>query len=200
MSTRALAHGKAAREVLAWLHGRKVRAISMRAEGAGAEPEPRTDEEIREHIRCHLAAPAARMIHEGGTPETHVDLADPDVERAALLACRLPGAGDPVGHMERELDDVLATLKSPRVWHAVRQLAAALSERSSLDGATAAGVIKSALLNGAGAEIEPHPRAIHIVPGAPPKRGIAKPAAVKLKQRKTPRILRRARPAKARRT
>jgi hypothetical protein len=170
MSTRAVAHGKAAREVLGWLHRRKVRATSMHAESApGAEPEPRTDEEIREHIRLRLAAPAARMIHEGGTPETHVHLADPDVEHAVRLAARLPG-NDPVDHLERDLDSVLATLRSPRVWHAVRRLAVALSEHRALDGATAAAMIKGAMLSGAGAKVEPRPRTVRLVPGAPKPR------------------------------
>jgi hypothetical protein len=199
MNDRARAHGRASHAVLSWLHGRPVRGLSPRRPiDHGADPAPRDREGLEEAIRLALAGAAGEMIHLG-VDTAHFQHDTPGVAEALGLARKLPGR-DPVDTLEEQLDAVEATLRSPRVWHAVQRLAAALSERSSLDGATAAGVIKSALLNGAGAEIEPHPRAIHIVPGAPPKRGIAKPAAVKLKQRKTPRILRRARPAKARRT
>jgi hypothetical protein len=204
MSTRAVAHGKAAREVFAWLHRRKVMPISMHAEiGHDAVPEPRTEAEIHERIRFHLAAPAARMIHEGGTPETHVDLADPSVEYAALLAGRLPG-NDPVDHLEREMDNVIASLRSPRIWHAVKRLAAVLIDRRSLDANSVAAVIKSAMLSGAGAKVEPHPRRITLMPGAPPERPAVKPV---VKRRfvlrpvdRTPGGAKRVRPGEGRRT
>jgi hypothetical protein len=170
---RAHAHGAAARAVLQWLHGHKVEPITMRAPShdddaaAVTSPSPRSEAEIREAIRIALAAPAGEMIHVGGDTR-HIDLGRPEVERAALLACRLAGAGNPIDHLEQELDGVLAGLTSPRIWHAVRRLAASLCDHHSLSGATAATVIRSAVLSGTRAAIEPRPRGARIMPGGSP--------------------------------
>jgi hypothetical protein len=176
MKDRARAHGAAAHAVLTWLNGREVEPVTMRAPSsddnagiADASLAPRNEAELREAIRIALAAPAGEMIHLG-RDTGHIDLANHHVERAALLACRLGGAGDPIDELEHELDDVLATLQSPRVWHGVRRLAAALCDHGSLSGATAATVIRGAMLSGSRATVEPQQRAIRIMPGDPPKR------------------------------
>jgi hypothetical protein len=48
-----------------------------------------------------------------------------DVQRALSLAGGL-GAGDPVDHLEPVFDDLVATLTSPRIRHAVARLAGEL--------------------------------------------------------------------------
>jgi hypothetical protein len=160
MSTRA---GHAAHATMRWLHGRPVRGVSLQRPIDHAEdPAPRDREGAEEAIRLALAAGAGEMIHLGAEA-THLSADRHDVQAAMRHAASLPG--DPVDHLERELDSVLATLRSPRVWHAVQRLAAALGEHRQLDGATSAALIKSAILSGAGANIEPHPRTVRLVRG-----------------------------------
>jgi hypothetical protein len=174
MNDRARAHGRASHAVLSWLHGRPVRGLSPRRPiDHGADPAPRDREGLEEAIRLALAGAAGEMIHLGADT-THIAADRPDVQAALLYARRLPG-DEPVDHIERELDAVEATLRSPRVWHAVRKLAAVLSDHRVIDGATAARVIRVAMISGQRAEIEPHPRTIHLMPGAPPTRPAADP-------------------------
>jgi hypothetical protein len=125
MNPKALAHGHGAHAVLSWLHsrGRDVPAISLhRLVDLGDEPTSGPDA-IEERIRMALAAPAAEMIALGATT-THIAADRPEVQAALRQASGLPG--DPVDHLERCLDDLLACLHSPRVRHTVAKLASDL--------------------------------------------------------------------------
>jgi hypothetical protein len=122
-STRA--HGRAAHAVLSWLHsrGRDVPDISLhRPVDLGDEPASDRDA-IEEHARKALSIPAGEMIALGA-PTTHIAAERPEVQHALRHAGRLPG--DPVDHLERCLDDLLACLHSPKVRHAVTRLASEL--------------------------------------------------------------------------
>jgi hypothetical protein len=80
-------------------------------------------DQVEERIRLALSVPAAEMIHLAAAT-THIAADRPEVQHALRHASRLPG--DPVDHLERCLDDLLATLHSPKVRHAVAKLAGEL--------------------------------------------------------------------------
>jgi len=124
MNARALAHGRSAYAVLRWLHSRgRAPALSLhRPVDLDDEPASSRDQG-EERIRLALSAPAGEMIHLGA-PTTHIAADRPEVEHALRHAGRMPG--DPIDHLERCLDDTLATLTSPKVRHAVTRLAGEL--------------------------------------------------------------------------
>jgi hypothetical protein len=120
-----LSHGRASHAVLSWLHsrGRDVPASSLhRPVDLGGEPAS-DREAIEEHTPKALSVPAGEMI-ELGAPTTHIAADRREVQHALRHAGRLPG--DPIGHLERCLDDTLACLHSPKVRHMVAKLASEL--------------------------------------------------------------------------
>jgi hypothetical protein len=122
MSPRAIAQGRSAHAVRRWLHsrGRDVPALSLhRPVDLGDEPAAGR-EAIEQSIRLALAVPSGEMIALD-TPTTHIATDRPEVQHALRHACRMPG--DPIDHLERCLDDVLACLHSPKVRHTVAKLA-----------------------------------------------------------------------------
>jgi hypothetical protein len=124
MNQRTRAHGRAAHATLRWLHGRDVPDISLhRPVELGDDAAASGRDQIEERIRLALAVPAAEMMHMGA-PTTHIAADRPEVQHALRHAGRLPG--DPVDRIERCLDDLLATLHSPKVRHTVTKLASAL--------------------------------------------------------------------------
>jgi hypothetical protein len=164
MSTAAVAHGRAAHAVLTWLHSRPVKPISLgRAIDHAADPSSRDRDGLEEAIRLALAGAAGEMIHLNADA-THLAADRPDVQAAMRHASRLPG--DPVDHLERCLEDVLACLHSPKVRHAVAVLADALlkTPRGELTGDAATKLMSTAVCDrrSASADYPGHPRKIII--------------------------------------
>jgi hypothetical protein len=121
---RAVARGQAAHAVLCWIHRKPVPDILLLNSPSFTEAAPRERCEVEEGIRTALAAPAAEMMHLN-TGTTHISRGRPDVEHALRLEHRVD-ANDPIGAMEKCLDDTHATLQSPRIHHAIGAVAAAL--------------------------------------------------------------------------
>jgi hypothetical protein len=127
VNARARAHGRAAHAVLSWLHsrGRQVPAVSLhRPPEHSQEPEPNGREAIETAIALVLAGVVGEMLHLGANGR-HLAADRDDVKRALALAARL-GEGDPVDHIEPIFDDLCATLRFPRIQHAVAKLAGEL--------------------------------------------------------------------------
>jgi hypothetical protein len=121
---RAKAHGRATHAVAAWLHGRTVGDVSLhRPLDHDDVPEPPRDQ-IEDEIRLRLADAVGAMIHVGGKPVDHLTADRPEVQHALNLARKLPD--DPIDHLERILEDLCASLTSPRIKRAVDELAASL--------------------------------------------------------------------------
>ena len=166
-STRLAAIGAAAHAVVSHLHRRSVPAIDLdQPVDVAAGPAPTTHDEIEEKIRLALSVPAAELYYAGGTPADHLTADRHEVIFAHGLAQRLGGA-DPVAHMERALDDTLACISSPRIWHAIRTLSDALmwtSPRGAMDRHFVEHVVRQALANRTGADFSQpaHPRAITV--------------------------------------
>jgi hypothetical protein len=125
MNARAIAHGRAARATLAWLHGREVPAITLgQPVDYGAEHEPQVQEAIETEISVVPACAVGEMLHLGADGR-HLGVDRDAVRRALALAARL-GDGDPVDYLETIFDDLVACLRSPKIRHAVAALASAL--------------------------------------------------------------------------
>jgi hypothetical protein len=164
MNARAIAHGRAAHATLRWLHGRDVPGVSLhRPVDFGGELASSDRDQIEERIRLALSVPAGEMIHLGADTR-HIAADRPEVQHALRHAGRLPG--DPVDNLERCLDDLLATLHSPKVRHAVAKLAGALV-RAPGGEMGADDVLRSIVVAmsemPADADDQPgHPRTIHV--------------------------------------
>jgi len=147
MNARIRSHGRAAAEVLRWLHGKPVRDIALdKPIDYAAEPRPRNADEIDHCIPMALAPSIAMMIESGGKPEHHVTRSEPGVAHALRLAGRV-SADDPVSVLEQHYDDLLGTLRSPRIWHAVDRVAARVMRApgGELDRHGVGGAIRGAL-------------------------------------------------------
>jgi hypothetical protein len=168
MNDRTLAHGRAAHAVVRWLHGKAVGTMSLRCPlDDSADPTPKSPDEIEGAIRRTLANPVGEMFHVGGKPVDHLPASHPAVQESSRLARMLPG-DDPVEHMERCLEDLGATLHSPRVRRAVTELASGLlkAPHCELSGEAMARMIDRSLRK----KLRPedncvaHPRTIRIYP------------------------------------
>jgi hypothetical protein len=162
--------GHAGHAVVAHLHRHPVRDIALDKPIDLSGPRPRTRDEIEDHIRVALAAPAA-MTHFTQEPTTTYFH---DESQETLHAIRLAEQIDPkepIPHVERCLDDTLACLRSPRVWHSVRYLCGALlrSPRGEMDGARVERVIREGLADLAGTDFSKpaYPRRVYIERGEP---------------------------------
>lgn len=164
MTLRALSAGRAAHATLAYLTGRDVPPLSLRQPiDHGADMAPKSREATEDAIRLLLACAVGEMLHLGADGRHLADRED--VQRALALAGRL-GGGDPVDHLEPIYEDLLACLKSPKVKHAVKALAAALlrSPRGEMAAEDALRTIILALAEtpADAAEQEAHPRRIYV--------------------------------------
>jgi hypothetical protein len=158
--------GRSGHAVLSHLHRLPVSAIRLYEPlDLKAASRPKTRDQIEDHIRVALAAPAAEM-HYASLPATHLSDEREEVLHAIGLAERID-AHRPIDILEEQLDHTLACLRSPRVWHSVKHLCGALlrSPRGEMDGARVERVVREGLADVAGADFSkpPHPRRVHVV-------------------------------------
>jgi len=161
---REVAHGRSAHAMLSFLNGRRVKEMSMLAPPVhfGMET-PRTKEQIEESIKLLLSVPMGEMLYAGGTPESHVVLDRPEVQKALSHAARL-GPGDKIDHLERLYGELHDTLTSPKIWAGVCALATALLRHRSMGGERVAQVVKGSLMSGAPkGQVHPAMRRITVV-------------------------------------
>jgi len=80
------------------------------------------------------------MLTSGGRPVDHLPRERPEVQHALRLAGKLPG--DAIDNLEKCLDDLCATLHSPKIKRAIAAVAGALlTPPHSLSGASARTII-----------------------------------------------------------
>jgi hypothetical protein len=150
MNAKIRATGRAAAEVIRWLHGKPVRPIVLdQPIDHAAEPRPRDADELDHHIRIALAPAVGMMAAAGGKPEHYVTRADPGVAHALMLAGRV-NEGDPVSVLEQHYADLIGTLGSPRIAAAVHHVAAKLMRApgGQMDRHGVEGAIRGALCAG----------------------------------------------------
>jgi hypothetical protein len=164
MNDRIKAHGRSAHATLAWLHGRRVKSLSMFAEPSHFGVPER--EHVEQACRLLLSVPLGEQLAAGGTAAEHITAARTEVRRALDLAKRL-GPGDPVDHLERIYDDLHATLASPRIYHGVGRLAETLIKERVLGGDRVAAVLRAAMIDRSAPKFGPAPvtRRITVVDG-----------------------------------
>jgi hypothetical protein len=161
--------GRAGLSVVAHLHQHPVKDIALGKPIDLSGPQPKTRDEIEDHIRVALAARAAEM-HYASLPTTHLSDEREEVLHAISLAEKID-PHRPVDILEEQLDHTLACLRSPRVWHSVKYLGGALlrSPRGEMDGVRVERVICEGLADLAGADFSKpaQPRRIYIDRGEP---------------------------------
>lgn len=165
---REVAHGRASHAVLGYLNGRRVKELSMSSPPSHyGMPTPQTREQTEEAIKLLLAPAVGEMLYSGGTPESHVVLDRPEVQKALSHAARL-GPGDRVDHLERLYGELHDTLTSPKIWAGVCSLATALLRHRAMGGERVAQVIKGALMSRAPkGQVHPVTRRIYVDRGEP---------------------------------
>ncbi|MGO8915405.1 MAG: hypothetical protein ACLQJR_05805 [Stellaceae bacterium] len=159
--------GRAGHAVLAHLHGHPTPAIALdHPLDLKAVSAPKTRDDLATHIRLALAATAAEMNF-ASLPSTHISEEREEVLRAIELAERL-GGGHPIDILETQLDHTLATLRSPKVWHSIRTLGAAVLRcpRGEMPAERVRHVIRQALADNKGPNWNSagHPRRITVRP------------------------------------
>ncbi len=167
-SIRAEAHGRAAHAVMRYLHGHQAVPVRLHQPvDRATEPAPKNRDQIEERIRLLLSVPAAEMLHLGAET-TYLAAERPEI-KAALAMARQLGGDEPVDHLERCLDDTLASLKSPRIRHAIGALGAALmrAPRGEMGAAEAQRTIRAALRDRRAVDFDRpgHPRTIYVRAG-----------------------------------
>jgi len=160
---REVAHGRSAHAMLSYLNGRRVKELSMSSSPSHyGVPVPRTKEDADEAIKLLLASCVGEMLYAGGTPESHLALDRPEIQKALGIAGKL--SGDKVDHLERAYTELHDTLTSPRLWASTCSLATALLRHRSMGGERVAQVIKGSLMSGTPkGQVHPGMRRITVV-------------------------------------
>jgi hypothetical protein len=146
---RTVAHGRSAHATLAWLHGRRVKSVSMNdAPQHFGVPDPKEREHVEEACRLLLSVPLGEQLAAGGSAAEHITADRPEVRRALEL-CRRLGPGHPVDHLEPIYENLHATLASPKVWAGISALASALLKYRTMSGERVGAVLHGAMMHGA---------------------------------------------------
>jgi hypothetical protein len=165
-SDRVKSHGRSAHATLSWLHGRRVKSLSMFAEPSHfGVPDPQQREHVEQACRLLLSVPVGEQLAAGGSAVEHITPERQEVRRALELAKRLE-LGDPVDHLERVYDDLHASLVSPKIWHCVTRLADTLCKERLMCGERCASVLRAAMIDRTPPKFGPAPvtRRITVVP------------------------------------
>jgi len=162
-SERETAHGRSAHALLSYLNGRRVKELSMSAPPSHfGVSQPRTKEDAEAAIRLLLAPCVGEMLYSGGTPESHLTLDRPEIQKALEIGGKL--SGDKVDHLERAFGELHDTFTSPRLWASTCALATALLRHRSMGGERVAQVIKGSLMSGTPkGQVHPGMRRITVV-------------------------------------
>jgi len=165
---RVVAHGRASHATLSWLHGRRVKSLSMSdAPQHFGVPDPKEREHVEQACRLLLSVPLGEQLAAGGTATEHLTIDRPEVRRAIELAKRL-GPGDPVDHLEIVYDNLHATLASPKIWSGICALASALLRHRTMSGERVDAVLKGAMMRGEPkGQVFPITRRIYVERGDP---------------------------------
>jgi hypothetical protein len=160
--------GRSGHAVVAHLHQHPGRDIVLDKPIDLSGPAPKTRDEIEDHIRIALAAPAAMTHYSSAPMTTFFHDESPETLHAIRLAEQID-PHRPIDILEEQLDHTLACLRSPRVWHSVKHLCGALlrSPRGEMDGGRVERVVREGLADVAGADFSkpPHPRRIYVTDG-----------------------------------